>query len=459
MSRTASKATVTVSGNTIHFAQAGVYTIEHLPSGHVQIKLDGGKATVVKAADWAAINGYSFGPGAILASPVVVDGVTFTEAGPGGPFEVSPNLDAVIGNLFTRGVDYVLANLTVNGSRADSIKAVWDYLDDFYVAGVQYNEAFVRLGVAYVAYLDDGGEPFTFVTAKFIADGSDSDLTPERNQSMHDNLLGNLTAGAINGRFAANPALRDELLALVPNEYETRQLYEGTDGQAGGPRHDNVRAFDYDHGWDRPDFVDRDYSGLIDPLARNGGEMHYGDGNPVDDWNIVRHEGAQVELGLKVKHRGGDEYAEYSIGPDGVAVYQVAAGGSPSNAARAEWNFDFAATDFSADDDFTYLVELDVDPTAGVLWSTVYSSARPFDSDVGTGSTFQNSSNVAFYASPNPLLERPGIDMDPGTAGVQPYGLGDATFNIRLSAFDADSGLLVARNEVQVIVGDGIPFG
>jgi hypothetical protein len=179
--------------------------------------------------------------------------------------------------------------------------------------------------------------------------------------------------------------------------------------------------------------------------------MYYGAGNPTDDWTIVRHEGAQVELALKVKHRGGDEYPEASIGPDGVAKYTVLAGGMPGNPNRAEWNFDFAATDFSADTNFTYTLEFDIDPTEGEEWITLYSSALPLDTDFGSGSTFQNSTNIAFY--------RNAIDIDPNTPGIQPYALGDGTFGVRLTAYDAETGAMVARNQVDVIVGDGNPFG
>ncbi|HEX8193226.1 MAG TPA: hypothetical protein VF552_10025 [Allosphingosinicella sp.] len=457
MSRTASKATVKVAGNTLTFTQAGVYTIEYLPSGHVQIKLDGGKATVIKADEYAAVSNFAFAPGATLNSPLHVNGVTFTEAGPGGQFEANNISADLIGTLITqKGIAWVADNLVINGSQADTFKVLWDYLDDAYVAGQNYynlplNETFVRLGVAYAEYLEEGGQPLTFVTAKYTADNADAGFVPQREQSMHDNLLGNLEPLSINDKFGANPALKAELLALIPDEYEARARYSGDESARGGAAHDAARAFDYDKGWDRPDYIDRSTNAVIDPLARDGNAMYYGTGNPTDDWNVVRHEGAQVELGLKIKHRGGDEYPEFFVGPDGTASYLVLAGGSPSNPARAEWNFDFSATDYSPDQDFTYTLEFDVDPGAGESWVTLYSSAAPLDTDLGSGSTFQNSSNIAFYASQ--------IDTDPATAGIQAYALGDGRFNVRLSAFDADSGALIARNEVEVIVGDGNPFG
>ena len=465
MSRTASKATVAVAGTTLTFTQAGVYTIEYLPSGHVQIKLDGGKATVIKAAEWAGVSSYSFAPGASLGGPIRVDGVTFHEADATGGFEINKNLNDLIGRLLTdHGIAWTVDNLIVNGSKADTFKVLWDYLDDAYVAGNNYynvplNETFVRLGVEYADYLDAGGAPLTDVTAKFTADSlGDADTIPQRDQSMHDNLLGNLALVSIQGRNFG-PALEAELLALVPDAYESRGVYSGDQAARGGAAHDSARAFDYDRGWDRPDYLDISYDAVVDPLARTAAnKMYYGSGNPTDDWTIVRHEGAQVELALKVKHRGGDEYPEASIGADGIAVYHVQKGSPAGRPDIAEWNFDFAATDYSPDRNFTYVVELDLDPTDGVDWFTIYSSAVPLDTKFGTGATFQNSSNVGFYETGHPVLGGPGIDIDPAP-GLQPYAFEDGSFNVRLSAFDAVSGALVARNEVEVVVGDGNPFG
>lgn len=448
MPKPASKSSVVIDGNILHLTQAGNYTIDYLPSGNVKFKIDGGHSFVMTAEEYSAITTFDLAPGATTSGDVNVSGVMFHEADAAGPFEISHNLDDLIGTmLMVHGVDYTLDHLSINGSQEDTFKAVWDYLDDAYVAGgnpfnVALNETFVRLGVAYVDYLEAGGDPFTDVTAKFTADNNMNGI-PQREQSMHDNLLGNLNGGAINIRFGGDPVLKAELLSLIPDEYETRLLYEGNESQVGGPRHDNVRQFDYDHGWDRPDYLEHNYNGNIDPLARDGSEMFYGDGNTIDDWNIVRHEGAQVELGLKIKHRGGDEYAESSIDSNGVAHYDVASGSQAGNPNRAEWNFDFAATDYSPDDDFTYVVQLDVDPTDGTDFITVYSSDAPLDTEFGDGSTFQNSSNIAFYDD--------FIDIDPDTAGVQPYTLGDGDFTIVLSAYDGSD--LVASNQVVVHVG------
>lgn len=457
MAKPAAKAPLLITGDTITFNQAGSYTIEYLPSGQVKFKLDGGQATVITGAEYAALTHFAFAPGASLDSAIRINGITFHQADASGPFEISQNLDALIGKLVAdHGIAWTASNLVINGSQADTFKVLWDYLDDAYVAGNNYynlplNETFARLGVEYIHYLQAGGAPLTFVMAKFAAD-TDNDGIPQRAQSMHDNLLGNVNINSIHDRNYG-PVIEQQLLSLVPQEYQNRPYYDGNEQHLGGAAHDAIRAFDYDHGWTRPDYLDITYDGVVDPLAHSGNSMFYGTGNAIDDWTLVRHEGAGVELGLKVKHRGGDEYQEAVIGPGGVAHYFVSGGASPSNSGRAEWNFDFSATDFSPTHDFTYTVELDTDPTAGVHWVTLYSSAHPLDTSLGTGSIFQNSTNIAFYKDL--------IDTDAATPGIQPYALGDGVFNIRISAFDATDGHFIVSNEVIVHVGgaSAIPVG
>lgn len=455
MSRTASKATVILSGGNLHFTQGGDYTINYLPSGNVQIKLDGGKATILKPAEYASITSFSFAPGASLNSPIKINGVTFIEAGPGGPFEINLNLDNLLGNLIsTNGIAWTVDNLVINGSQTDTFKVLWDYLDDAYVAGNNYynlalNETFVRLGLEYVDYLEAGGEPLTFVTAKFQADTNANGI-PQREQSMHDNLLGNLTTASVQDRF--DGALEAELLALIPDDYGDRPYYDGNEPQVGGAAHDAVRAFDYDRGWDRPDYIDLGF-GKVDPIAsddRNNDnvdeQMFYGTGNSNDGFNIVRHEGAGVELALKAKEfgpNGGDyDSGNYSYDVDGVLHYHVNTGASPDNPNRADWSLDYAATVLpqGADESWQFKLFIDIDEADGVNFVEIPMTAF-------AGLT-QGSSNYGFNSIRN------AIDIDDGTAGVQPYAFGVGEFDILLQAYVGGS--LIASNHIVVHV-DGTP--
>ena len=116
------------------------------------------------------------------------------------------------------------------------------------------NEAFVRLGVEYAGYLEAGGTPLLGVVAKYTADGADAGTDPDRVQSLHDNLLGNLDIASMMDKFlgagdgGSNPSpipgLYDALYALVDAEgLVGRPIYSGNEGAAN-----NALPFDIAHG-------------------------------------------------------------------------------------------------------------------------------------------------------------------------------------------------------------------
>jgi hypothetical protein len=371
------------------------------------------------------------------AGSLNISGVAFTQSQNGAGVEASHEL---------KQVDFNAIKTTVNGSVADYLITKWEILDDQYLQQGYYstiNEAFVRLGIEYVQYLEAGGEPFT----DFIAKGSAT-----RSQLLHDNFLGNLTRAAIQDRFSGD--LEAELLDLVPDAYLDRPYFDGNLSNYGKAAHDAVRAFDYDMGWERPDWIDRDPDGRVDGRAsqdrNNDGvdeQMFYGTGNPNTDWNIVRHEGAGVELAIRIKQFGGAAYADGAPDANGVVHYHVPTGASAANANRAAWSFDYAATVLPSGDDevFDFKVFYDTDPTAGVNLV----DASELLAQYGDAYTRQNSSNYGFATI------RGEIDIDPSTPGIQPYAFGDGQFTIELRAYNAN-GDLVATNQVLVHVGDGI---
>lgn len=80
-------------------------------------------------------------------------------------------------------------------------------------------------------------------------------------------------------------------------------------------------------------------------------EMFFGDGNKPTNYNIVVDQKTNIELGLKIHYRQGDDIVPTSIGPDHVAHYSVPDGTqvvdpahnvSSANPNRAAWNFDFS---------------------------------------------------------------------------------------------------------------------
>ncbi len=214
------------------------------------------EVTIVGTNDAPVVEGASVTTGSV-SEPGDIPGID--EAGLGGGLEPTIALNATITTALdtlptTPGdLSSVLATVeTELGDTAQAIAVVWDYLDDAYVSAgpnqTNINEAFVRLGVEYVEYLQAGGSPLVDVTAKFTPDGPDADTLPERDQSLHDNLLGNLSQGVLNGRFSGTTLT--DLTALVSGadpDLLTRTYYDGQDSHPA--QEADARQFDLDNGF------------------------------------------------------------------------------------------------------------------------------------------------------------------------------------------------------------------
>jgi hypothetical protein len=80
-------------------------------------------------------------------------------------------------------------------------------------------------------------------------------------------------------------------------------------------------------------------------------EMWFGDGNKPTNYNISVDDKTDIELGLKIHYRQGDDITPTSVDADGTANYEVPAGTQVvdpahnvpvANPNRAAWNFDFS---------------------------------------------------------------------------------------------------------------------
>jgi len=462
-------ASLTISGGVLTLSATGFNSVVINAAEVQNIVFNNGSVLHSSAGTLAAVTNLASVSG---AGKLDVQGVSFTNADGSKPaaerFEPSPSLDDLYGK--------VQSGFSVNGNEADTIKAIWDVLDDRYgVAGYsneEINTDFINLGIRYVEYLDTGGSPFADLVAKADAGG--------RSQSMHDNLLGNLGSSAINSRFT-DQDVRDGFLNRIADEYESRAYYDGNPGSVGNANHDAVRAFDYAKGWDRPDYIDKVMSGTIDASGiKNGVELFVGDGNTVSGFNIVRHEGEGVEIALKAKVRGGADYNPVDTNSDGIVEYNVDSGAQ--SATRAKWSFDFAvATGLNAPNqakelgDYTFRAFVDVDPTAAVKYIVFQMQKDPGnaantpwvrvnddgsldftagfadeekDGGVSNAKISQNSVNFGFGFLFN------NIDGDPATDGIQPYDYGAGVFDIEFKVLDGAAVTTLASNHIQVIVPD-----
>ena len=307
--------------------------------------------------------------------------------------------DSKFESSFELGGFTVSGDATVNGNMADFFKAAWDYLDDNYS---YYNEAInsfgIDLGIKYALYLNAGGAPLTDIVAKFTADDNDAGSVPERLQTLHDNLLGNFDENSIADKFSdtvngdtsslytaeqiyqrIQDAGLGDLLGVIGNIHDGRGIFSGNEGDIDGTGHNQVRVFDYQHGWDRPDFISFDSNGRVDSRAINVNEMYFGDGNTPNNYVIEQHEGAGVETALKVHFRTGNDILPSVVGADGTAIFVVPEGyqtngvgnASSTNMNRAAWSFDYSLVaglnGAEGDiDNFDFQLKVDTDKGAGV---------------------------------------------------------------------------------------------
>lgn len=457
-------ATVTLSGSTLVISANG-FSSSFINAADVE-KITLSSGAKLHTLGTGPLNGATnlkeiSGAGTLDVQGVVFRNAVNNSADSKANFEPTPSLDKVYG-LVKAGTGF-----TVNGNEADTIKGIWDVLDDKYdpvADNTALNRDFVNLGLRYVDYITKGGTPFTDLIAKVNADG--------RSQSMHDNLLGNLNKASIEFRFKDAAS---EILKSIPEGYSDRAIFSGNKADLGKADHDAARAFDYAKGWARPDYLDKSIKSAVDASASTDGKLYVGNGNTATGFNVVRHEGAGVELALKAKVRKGEDYNASEPDKDGVVTYSKVKAGfqevtwNEQSAKAADWSFDFSvATGIQKGStktlaDYKFKLFVDVDKEAGVQWveldllqrgtaDTPWVLATSKDTvvindDDGkvNAKISQNSANIGF----NSIISL--IDNNKSDAGVQPYDFGKGTFDIKLEAYDSNN-VLLAANHIRVDV-------
>ncbi|MDF1606549.1 VCBS domain-containing protein, partial [Hoeflea sp. YIM 152468] len=224
--------------------------------------LDGGVTsrdfvvTVAGSNDAPVISAASVVAGAVSESGDLME---INEAGFGGGFGSDVSLSGASQALLTglqadgSGLEAALSTITGElGDGAQAIAVIWDYLDEHYVNSGPtqdpINEAFIRLGAAYAGLLKAGTiSSLVDVTAKYTPDNGDAGTAPNRVQSLHDNLLGNVTSAAISQRFAGDPqeTTLTNLVTGIDANLLTRPYFSGNEGTSDAA----VRAFDIANGY------------------------------------------------------------------------------------------------------------------------------------------------------------------------------------------------------------------
>jgi hypothetical protein len=503
----------TLADGTLHFTAAGSYHFQI--DGQQLVVTLGGRQAAFNLLDLSGVHTVQLDAGAVVdvdaqllatglpvhavtgQGTINLTGVTFTEASAGGP--AGANVD-LAGILIGDGV-----HLEVNGTEGDAIIAKWEALDHLYTylaalpngnlalfnndtanghgygdsthlgmsvlgqeslgaAAKAVNIAFIKLAAEYAHYLEDGGTPLTDFTAKFGTG---------RDQSLHDNLLSNGGDAGIDIR-KFDPGTAAQLRDLMPDWVEHRPVYSGNATDVAN--HRAVLAYDWDHGIARPDYVSLAHNVSVDPSGTSGGEMLFGVGNMPDHYDVARHDGLGIELGLNVHYRTSTELVSGITDGNGVTHYTVDAGPQLDGVHgmhgdkpdRAAWNFDFAAlTGLNGRsetlDDYHFQLKIDVDPTQGTHYLTFdlggAAGSTPWllgadplisDEDGSNPHVSENSVNFGFDFLKN------AIDTNPDVAGVQPYNYGGGDFDIVLSASN-QAGVQLLANHIQVHVNDFLP--
>ncbi|MEM6973906.1 MAG: hypothetical protein AAF577_13985 [Pseudomonadota bacterium] len=203
--------------------------------------------------------------------------------------------------------------------------------------------------------------------------------------------------------------------------------------------------------------------------------VFFGTGNENEAFTVDRANG--IEIGLRAKLRFDDNNQPQPIyGSQGNGTYNQPVGLPPTgfsfdpNAPTTpRWSFDWSINTTASGqslDAFTYVIELDGDPTAGTDFSDTFDlinlplADHSFGSETTTetsdqrtadpteyanlianSTVAQNSWNYEFFNGPGQLSQLAGFD--PTVLGL---------YTIRISAFDSPGGNLLARSSIDVAV-------
>jgi VCBS repeat-containing protein len=199
------------------------------------------------------------GPGAASGSAteaVSLDGIRGADQTPNNRLEPVVDYDSAIVSLLSahpNDMHAVLlglqAQLPSGSGMAEAIAIVWDYVDDnFSYYNTVINEISARLTVEYALYLQASGAPLTGTAAKYTPDGGDLGTAPDRYQSLHDNILGNVNGAGLIDKFldsggggsngppngTADQAAYDRIIQLLADsglsDLVNRPVYSGTEG-------------------------------------------------------------------------------------------------------------------------------------------------------------------------------------------------------------------------------------
>ncbi|MEP2759468.1 MAG: hypothetical protein ABJP66_10455, partial [Hyphomicrobiales bacterium] len=422
----AADTTLTLAGTSAIVAGPGVTTIVVELAGIESINLNGYKLQMsgetldaianAKGGAMIAIDGIASGGGALD-----ITGVDFGNIAE-GPLE-APNV-AVFDFKGLTPEELVPENFTVNGSYGDAIKAFWVALDAGYYKALplsndEVNTNFFRLGNEYVDFLKGGNVALLDIGQTKV------NLTPDytdRQQTVHDNILGNLTDGSVAWRVGQGATdVRSDLTKI----FENRPIPSGHDNSL--EKFQEAKEWDAIIGVTRTDADIEIEIGKLSDIASDplGGMWNGNPGHSNDHFRVVRNTDAEIELAIKAKIRADGDYGDSNrtdllgesfydnISPEGAVglppAWNVPGGEAPGRESEstARWSFDFSiATNIDTGNlktpelaDYQFKLVFDVDPTAGTSFVTL-----ALDRTDGSDWLFESAENADVAAAMQQLL-------------------------------------------------------
>ena len=197
-----------------------------------------------------------------------------------------------------------------------------------------------------------------------------------------------------------------------------------------------------------------DQSSTVDGAGPSN-NLYVGTGNSAANFNVFVNHDADIELGLKIKYRQGNDILPDSVDADGTAHYtapdgrQVAdpAHGVPGpNANRAAWSFDFSVNtgiegSSNTLDDFDFRIVIESgDGERGVFnLQHVAPGVTPWASANGTGGFADEDGPGGNTAGGSPQISQNSVNLGFGfMQAIFGSDFADAgeTYDIQLQAFD-----------------------
>ncbi|WP_166424678.1 PEP-CTERM sorting domain-containing protein [Paraglaciecola sp. 20A4] len=189
-------------------------------------------------------------------------------------------------------------------------------------------------------------------------------------------------------------------------------------------------------------------------------EVIFGDGNANGSWTGETVSGVEVALRGKLRYNAAGS-PENTFNYDGDRTYTFDPTLSSIPANRSVFNFEYAVnvdTDASGNtlDDYSYLFEFDLDPTAGTDFVAFDIITLKTDNELGDSSTGNGDGIVdtANYAS---IFGNYSVAQNSQNRGFGYSGILDADaegiFTYNLTVFDANGGAL-ATSSIDIVVGN-----